>query len=353
MGDRRPGRPSKPKVALLASLSSQGDVGGAERFFLGLAQALKDVGTDVEIVRVQNSENGFHNIEETYLRYYDLDLSGFDGVVSAKAPAYVVRHPNHVCYLMHTMRSFYDMFDVSFPTQTSELRRRRRLVQAWDRAALQPPRTKRILAIGQEVADRLTAYVGLAAEVLRPPTTLEGLSPGARFDYLLIPGRLHRWKRVDLAIRAALMATSKLPLVVTGTGEHEAEIRAVAGGDPRVRFLGRVSDETLAGLYAGALAVLFTPKREDLGLVTMEAFHCGKPVITCADSGEPARLVRDGWNGFVCAPAPAAIAARVDELASDHALAAELGSRGRMSIEGIGWGAVSSRLVEALGFAAE
>jgi glycosyltransferase involved in cell wall biosynthesis len=337
-------------VALLAGLSSQGDVGGAERFFFGLRRALESAGLNVEIVRVQNNENGFHNIQETYLRYYDLDLAGFDGVVSAKAPAYVVRHPNHVCYLMHTMRSFYDMFDFSFPIQTAELRRRRRLIQAWDRSALKPPRTKRILAIGQEVADRLARHVGLAAEVLRPPTTLEGLSPESRFEHLLVPGRLHRWKRVDLAIRAVRMAKADVPLLVTGTGEHEAEIRAAAAGDPRVKFLGRVSDEALAKLYAGALAVLFTPTREDLGLVTMEAFHCGKPVITCADSGEPARLVKDGWNGFICPPEPAAIAARIDELAADHARAAELGARGRMSISVIGWDAVASRLVEALGF---
>jgi glycosyltransferase involved in cell wall biosynthesis len=97
--------------------------------------------------------------------------------------------------------------------------------------------------------------------------------------------------------------------------------------------------------------VLFTPQGEDLGLVTMEAFHCGKPVITCADSGEPARLVREGWNGFVCPPEPAAIAARIDELAHDRERAARLGARGRTSISAIGWESVASKLTEALGFA--
>ena len=41
-------------------------------------------------------------------------------------------------------------------------------------------------------------------------------------------------------------------------------------------------------------AVVFPPFNEDYGFVTVEAFMCGKPVITCRDSGGPAELVRDG-----------------------------------------------------------
>jgi glycosyltransferase involved in cell wall biosynthesis len=339
-----------PRIALLAAASSRDEVGGAERFFAGLGGALDAAGYTAELVPVLNDENGFANIQETYLRYYDLDLSGFDGVISAKAPAYVVRHPNHVCYLMHTMRVFYDMFDFSFPVATEERQRQRQLVRALDRAALKPPRTRKIMAIGQEVADRLYDYSGLKAEVVRHPTTLQGLKPGAAFDYLFLPGRLHKWKRVHLAIEAMRFVRAPVPLLISGTGDHEPELRALAANEPRIRFIGRVSDEQLTELYANALAVLFTPQREDLGLVTLEAFASGKPVITCVDSGEPARVVADGATGFVCPPDPRALAARMDQLAADRALAAELGARGRASIAGISWEAVVTALVTALGF---
>ena len=76
------------------------------------------------------------------------------------------------------------------------------------------------------------------------------------------------------------------------------------------------------------LFVLFLPEREDLGLVTLEAFMSGKPVITCVDSGEPARLVQDGESGFVCLPDPRAIATRIDELASEPSRAAAMGEAG-------------------------
>ncbi len=338
------------RVALLAALSSKGEVGGAERFFSGLRTALETAGLAAEVVPIYNDESGFSNIAETYLRYYDLDLSRFDGVISAKAPAYVARHPNHVCYLMHTMRVYYDMFDFTFPVGTEEQRRQRRLVRAWDRAALQYPRTRHVMAIGQEVADRLSRYNGLDAEVVRHPSTLQGLAPGPAFDHLFMPGRLHKWKRVELAIRAMRLVKAPIKLFISGTGEHEAELRAMAAKDRRIHFLGRVSDEEMAALYASALAVLFVPQREDLGLVTLEAFESGKPVITCLDSGEPARLVSHGASGFVCPPRPAAIAERIDQLAANPGWAAELGGFGRESIASISWNAVAETLVRALGF---
>jgi len=42
------------------------------------------------------------------------------GVISTKAPGYMIRHRNHICYLQHTMRVFYDMFDVEFPKASAE-----------------------------------------------------------------------------------------------------------------------------------------------------------------------------------------------------------------------------------------
>jgi glycosyltransferase involved in cell wall biosynthesis len=330
---------SSQRVGLLASMSSRGEIGGAERFFTGLRDALERAGLETEIVPVYNDESGFQNIEETYLRYYDLDLSRFNGVISAKAPAYVARHPNHVCYLMHTMRVFYDMFDFSFPVATEELKRQRTLVRAWDRAALQAPRIRRRFAIGQEVADRLSRY--------------NGLRPGSGFKYLFMPGRLHKWKRVELAIRAMKFTCAPIELLISGGGEHEADLRQLAMDEPRIRFLGRVTDAELVDLYAGAMVVLFTPRYEDLGLVMLEAFEAGKPVITCTDSGEPARLVADRVSGFVCPPDPRAIAARIDELVATPGLAAALGEEGRRSVKSISWEAVSSVLIQALGFRGE
>jgi len=336
------------RVAVIAAGSGTGEAGGAERFYVGLRDALRAAGADAEIVTVINDESSFRGIEETYLRYHDLDLSAYDGVISTKAPGYVVRHPNHVCYLQHTMRVFYDMFDVEFPNPSGELREQRRLVQQWDTAALQYPRTKARFVIGHEVRERLRAFNGLDSTVLYQASTMSGFSC-REFRHVLMPGRLHRWKRTDLVIRAFRHVKAPVELLVTGTGEDGDSLRELAGSDSRIRFLGRVGDERLMELYADALAVTFVPNREDYGLVTLEAFLSGKPVITCVDSGEPSRMVRDGVSGYVCEPDPRALAARIDELAGDAGLCRRMGEAGRDSVSGIRWDTVASTLLKALG----
>ena len=32
-------------------------------------------------------------------------------MISLRYPSYAVRHPNHVCWLNHTMREYYDLWD--------------------------------------------------------------------------------------------------------------------------------------------------------------------------------------------------------------------------------------------------
>lgn len=338
------------RVGIVASLSASGEQGGAERFFVGLRDALCQSGLDARVIEVYNNESNFEQIKRSYLRFYDLDLAEFDGVISAKAPSYVVRHPNHVCYLMHTIRVFYDMFDSTFRTPTRENLEQRRLVHALDTAALQRPR--HLFAIGEEVAERLRRHIGIESRVMRHPTSLKGLHQG-HFGHFLLPGRLHRWKRPELAIRAMRFVNAPVELIVAGTGEDEDSFRRLAANDPRIRFVGRVSDQALTDLYAGSLAVIFVPNREDLGLVTLEAFQSAKPVITCADSGEPARIVRDGISGFVCRPDPEHIAERMKHLASNPALAAQMGREGFDSAAGISWSRVAEALGAALGLIPE
>ena len=335
------------EIALIAAVPPSGEQGGAERFFEGLAAALSENGLHVTTLKVVSDESTFERIQESYLRFYDLRLDEFHGVVTTKAPSFVIRHANHLCYLVHTMRTFYDMFEREFSAPTQVQLRQREAILALDTAALRRVPAPKRFAIGYEVANRLRDYNGLEANVLRPPTTLSGLRKGA-FRHIFLPGRLHRWKRVDLAIDAMRYVSTDVRLLIAGTGEDEAMLRDRATSNPRVWFVGRVSDIQLTQLYADSLAVLFLPQGEDLGLITLEAFMAQKPVITCYDSGEPARLVKDGENGFICAPEPEAIGSAIDRLARDKRLAADMGVRGAQSIAGITWKRGGKVLTDAL-----
>lgn len=335
------------RVGIVTIRQANGDAGGAERFFDALTLAFRKLGHEAVEVPLVADESSFDQIKRNYLACYDLDLARFDMVVSTKAPTWLLRHPRHVCYLVHTIRVFYDMFEETFPWHGDELLAQRDLVHQLDTGALQPPRSRAVFTIGEEVSRRLREYNGIEAEVLHPPLWDDRFHAGPQGDYFLLPGRLHPWKRVDLVIEAMRYVRASVKLKIVGTGEAEESLRALAGTDGRVEFLGRVDDVTLRDLYAGALAIPFTPKREDYGYVTLEAFASGKPVITCTDSGEASVLVRDGESGFVCDPDSGAIGSAMERLAMDRELARRLGEAGQDWVNSLSWGRIARRLVEA------
>jgi glycosyltransferase involved in cell wall biosynthesis len=72
--------------------------------------------------------------------------------------------------------------------------------------------------------------------------------------------------------------------------------------------------------------------RESFGLVAVESWACGKPVI-----GGPAaatrELIDDGVDGWVVAQDPAAIEARLRALLDDPDLARQMGAQGRAKVQ--------------------
>ncbi|MGA2904215.1 MAG: glycosyltransferase family 4 protein [Candidatus Korobacteraceae bacterium] len=320
---------------------------GAERHFLGMVQAFKRH-VDTDWIQVPISEARWETILQGFLDCYDLDLASYDLVVSTKSPTYMAQHPNHICWLLHQMRVFYDRFDDESaklpPAARAERRALRHVVQRLDSLGLR--RVRRIFTNGQETARRLKLYNGFDAEVLYPPVFLQGQYCAGQ-QHFLLPGRLHRWKRVDLAIRAMRHLSSDVPLLIAGTGEDEAEFRRLAGKDSRIQFLGFVSDAELLKLYANALAVLFVPKDEDFGYITVEAMLSHKPVIVCKDSGEPARLVENGRTGFVVDPDPVEIAGAMGLFAGNHELAREMGEHAYASAPSQSWDDAVQRLLDA------
>ncbi|MFM6311832.1 MAG: glycosyltransferase, partial [Dolichospermum sp.] len=268
---------SKYKIAVVVPRMITGEIGGAERFFAGLINSLNTPTTSANLVPVLVDESSFETIQESYLRCYDLDVSDYDAVISTKAPTFLVRHPNHICYLVHTIRVFYDMFEQEFGHGNQILKTQRDTIQKLDTGALSSPRTKKVFTIGNEVSQRLLKWNGIKSEVLHPALVLDNFHEG-NYEYIFMPGRLHRWKRVDLVIKAMGDLEYPIRLKIVGTGEQEEELRKLANTDERIQFLGRVSDEELLDLYANALVIPFVPIREDYGYVTLEAFAHRKPV---------------------------------------------------------------------------
>src|SRR5581483_5919708 len=138
-------------------------------------------------------------------------------------------------------------------------------------------------------------------------------------DFILSVNRLDRAKRIDLLIEAAAR-TEDVRVVIAGDGPDRERLEELArerGLDGRATFVGRVSDNELADLYARCLAVFYAPVDEDFGMVPFEAFLSGKPVLTTHDAGGPLDVVRDRDTGVVVAPTAREVADGIAWLRSD------------------------------------
>lgn len=166
--------------------------------------------------------------------------------------------------------------------------------RAFDRRAARG--VDRFVANSKLTAERIRRFWGHDSTVIHPPVDVERFSIGSPSDYVLYVGELLKHKRVDVAIAAAASAGRKIKVV--GEGPEETKLKARFQGS--AEFLGRVSDEELTELYAGALA-LVVPKVEEFGIAAVEAQAAGRPVIGI-DAGGTRETVRKGKTGLLVPP---------------------------------------------------
>lgn len=334
----------KSKVAVLSTAENDNEFGGAQRFIKGLAKALTDLGCESEIINIPCPEPSYESITENYKKFEILDLSKYDMVISAKAPSYNANHPNHIVFHNHTIRVFYDIFDDQFLYPDIELLKQRRSIFLWDASALS--NCKAIICQGHETARRLDKWLGIKTEIMPAPTNLECKSNIAEGEYFFLPGRLHPWKRIDLAVKAILESNENIKLIISGVGEAENELKKLANEDKRIKFVGILSEEQLIEYYSNSIAIIFLALREDYGYVTLEAFKSGKPVITCKDSGEPTSFVKHMKNGLICKPTVNSVKEAIEFLNIDKRKAVEMGKAAFDSVLEIEWDIVGKKLLK-------
>jgi glycosyltransferase involved in cell wall biosynthesis len=324
--------------------------GGAELMADELVRELRARGHEAETVSVPFKwYPGTRVLDQAFL-WRLLDLTEADGrpidrVIATKFPAYCVRHPGKVAWVLHQFRQAYDYdrTELGQFSESPEDRATRLAVERLDRVALGEAR--RVFATSRNVADRLARSTGIEAELLpHPPQRLPYRSAEPE-PYVLSVNRLDRAKRIDLLLEAAKLEPS-LRVVVTGEGPDRERLERLASGlDGQVEFTGRVDDERLADLYARCLAVFYAPVDEDFGMVPYEAFLSGKPVVTTRDAGGPLEIVTDRETGIVVAPDAAEIAKACAWLGAHVEEAKAWGSAGRSLAERVTWDACIDRLL--------
>jgi glycosyltransferase involved in cell wall biosynthesis len=161
------------------------------------------------------------------------------------------------------------------------------------------------------------------------------IHPAAVGDYVGFMGGLSEEKGVEVLLEAARRMPS-IPIKITGTGPREKalQVQAEKLGLRNVTFVGPLSGVGRTRFYRNALCVVVpsvTP--ETFGLVVLESYAAGKPVVASHIGALP-EVVRDGETGVLVPPAdPAALAEAVQRLVGDQDTRESMGRAGRALVE--------------------
>ncbi|HEY4095221.1 MAG TPA: glycosyltransferase family 1 protein [Baekduia sp.] len=186
---------------------------------------------------------------------------------------------------------------------------------------------------GRALTIPLAADASFGAPVARPG------HPSLDAPYVLAVGTLEPRKNLEALIAAWValdpaVRGERLLALVGPRGWDDAPI-LTAARDAGARLLGRVSEDELRALYAGADAFAYPSRYEGFGLPVLEAMAAGAPVLTSDVSSLPevagdAALLVDPLD-------TAAIGAALRRILDEPGLAAELRTRGRAQAARFSW----------------
>ena len=238
-------------------------------------------------------------LSEFNLQDYDLIISSESGPAKG-----VIPNPDafHICYCHSPMRYLWDMYHEYF-NNTGFLSKffMKKLIpglRQWDISSSNL--VDAFIANSNYVSKRIKRYYNRDCHIVFPPVDIEKFinterkHPSSKVDeYYLFFGQLTGYKRADLAIEACIASGRKL--VVAGSGMKNKDLKKYAKNGI-ISFTGKISDEKIIELYAGAKALLF-PGIEDFGIVPVEANATGCPVIAYRKGGA-LDSIKEGVTGL-------------------------------------------------------
>ncbi len=167
---------------------------------------------------------------------------------------------------------------------------------------------------------------------------------------IIFVGRLVSRKRLDDLLIAFRLVKKRLrgeaSLIIIGEGPYRKHLEKFSKAlkiDRDVVFTGKVSEEEIPLYYAASDLFVLPSRYEGLGLVVLEAFASGKPVVATKVGG-CVELVENGVNGFIVPPRqPIIMAEKILNILSNDELRREMGVKARMKAEEFSWSKIAEK----------
>jgi len=220
--------------------------------------------------------------------YSSMDLSAYDLVLSdSHSFAHGVRRRPDALHINYYHTPARSLWLPEIDNRASKTPLHRAIANALRKLDLEASKRPDVLfANSNTTAERVLKFYGRkVSKVIYPPVNTERWLPLEKqgvTEGLLFWGRLIEYKRVDLAIDAAI--ATGLNLNIVGSGPLSKKLQERAAGYRNIHFWGRLSEEELHQLVSNAKALVF-PGYEDFGIVPVEALAAGLPVIAFGEGG--------------------------------------------------------------------
>lgn len=360
-----------PRVALVAS-SYHPHIGGVEEHVRHVSSHLRERGHAVEIWTVDRGEHlGRQEVDGLTVRYLPAPMPAanprsmvhFLRDVRAAWPLWMdaVRdfHPDvlHVqCFGPNGAYASALAHRTSLPLLISShgetfmdehnVFGSSRLMRASLKHAINQARG--LTGCSQFVLDDLSSRFGATGGVVVPngvdPDPPHDSSPPLRLPgcYIFSVGRLVEVKGFDLLIRAFAEADLEegVHLVIGGEGaERDSLVKLSQKLNIADRFTltGRLSPAQVHDAMSRALMVVVPSRIEAFGIVVLEAWRSGSPLIA-TNQGGPATIVRHGKNGLLVDPRNTAhFAVTLRELVRRERIRKLLAEEGRNAMKAYSW----------------
>jgi len=157
-------------------------------------------------------------------------------------------------------------------------------------------------------------------------------------NYVLFVGTLEPRKNLEYLVQAwndIKAEFQEMWLIIVGVSGSVFKTIHLSHKVERIRFLGYVDDETLAGLYANATIFVLPSQAEGFGLPALEAMASGTPVIV-SDGGALPEVVGDAGMRF-CLADRHGLKYALKECLSNTRLRAELREKGLERAKKFSW----------------
>ncbi len=163
-----------------------------------------------------------------------------------------------------------------------------------------------------------------------------GIAPLA--PTIFSPGRMTLQKGMDMLVEAVPMVLASYPetkFIISGEGpEKEAVVRRAyeIGAAGAIIFLDTLPRWQYIDLMRSADIVAIPSRNEPFGIVVLEAWAAGKPVVATL-AGGPKEFIWHDVNGFLVDTNPGGLAHGIGSLLADHDHCRALGANGRRAVE--------------------